>query len=237
MELVKTHKVCSKCKVEKTLDRFSVTKARCRDCQKEYDKIKSQRPEVKIRRYETSKEWLKNNPEKVKIRRDRYRLLHAEKQNRLQRESYAKNKSARYEWKKAWREKNPDKVKAADKRRSDIVKNNPLLKMSQKVRVRLNTVLKKCGYSKDSHTSFLLGISFELLKIYIERQFKDGMNWDNHGNGDGKWHLDHKMPLSSAKTEEELLKLFHYTNLQPLWAKENLSKGAKIIEHQLKIAI
>lgn len=53
------------------------------------------------------------------------------------------------------------------------------------------------------------------------------MNWDNRGLYG--WHIDHIIPLSSAKTEEEVYKLCHYTNLQPLWAKENLSKGNKII--------
>jgi hypothetical protein len=93
--------------------------------------------------------------------------------------------------------------------------------------------MKRCGYKKNSHTTTLLGIEYDLLKVYIEKQFKNGMTWENYG----EWHIDHWMPLASAKTEQELLNLFHYTNLQPLWAKENISKGAKIIEHQLKIAI
>ncbi len=54
------------------------------------------------------------------------------------------------------------------------------------------------------------------------------MSWDNHTKYG--WHIDHIIPLASAKTEEELKSLCHYTNLQPLWAKENLSKGAKIID-------
>ena len=61
----------------------------------------------------------------------------------------------------------------------------------------------------------------------MESQFTDGMTWDNWGKYG--WHVDHKVPLSSAKTPDELIKLCHYTNLQPLWAKDNLSKGAKII--------
>ena len=59
------------------------------------------------------------------------------------------------------------------------------------------------------------------------------MNWDNHG----EWHIDHIIPLSSANTEEELIKLCHYTNLQPLWAEDNLSKSDKIIEQQTLLRI
>jgi hypothetical protein len=55
----------------------------------------------------------------------------------------------------------------------------------------------------------------------MEAKFVDGMNWDNIG----EWHIDHIIPLSSAETEQETIKLCHYTNLQPLWAFDNLSKG------------
>jgi hypothetical protein len=61
---------------------------------------------------------------------------------------------------------------------------------------------------------------------HIEGKFKDGMNWDNHTR-DG-WHIDHIIPLSSAKSVEELESLCHYTNLQPLWAKENIIKSNKL---------
>jgi hypothetical protein len=63
------------------------------------------------------------------------------------------------------------------------------------------------------------------LKEHIEKQFIDDMNWDNKGN----WHIDHIIPLSSAKTEVELMKLFHFSNLQPLWASDNIKKSNKIV--------
>jgi hypothetical protein len=53
--------------------------------------------------------------------------------------------------------------------------------------------------------------------------FQDGMSWGNHGS----WHIDHKVPVSWAKNEEEVYLLNHHSNLQPLWAYENLSKGNK----------
>jgi len=58
----------------------------------------------------------------------------------------------------------------------------------------------------------------------MEAKFVDGMNWDNIG----EWHIDHIIPLSSAETEQEIIKLCHYTNLQPLWAFDNISKGNRL---------
>ena len=80
--------------------------------------------------------------------------------------------------------------------------------------------------NKSKSTEIIIGISFDELKIYLESKFIEGMTWSNYGfNG---WHIDHIIPLSSAENEEEIYKLCHYTNLQPLWAEENLKKGKKI---------
>jgi hypothetical protein len=73
----------------------------------------------------------------------------------------------------------------------------------------------------------IIGCSPEFLKEYLENQFAEGMSWDNHGQY--SWHIDHIIPLSSAKTDEEIYKLCHYTNLQPLWAEDNLRKSNKIL--------
>jgi len=74
----------------------------------------------------------------------------------------------------------------------------------------------------------LVGCDLQTLKEYIEKQFKEGMTWENHGFYG--WHIDHIIPLGTAKTEEEMIKLCHYTNLQPLWALENLRKSKKIMK-------
>ena len=75
----------------------------------------------------------------------------------------------------------------------------------------------------------MIGCDLKTIKAHLEKQFTKGMNWENQG----KWHVDHIIPCASAKTEEELIKLFHYTNLQPLWAIDNILKKDKIIEKQL----
>ena len=67
---------------------------------------------------------------------------------------------------------------------------------------------------------------FDFFKEYISTKFKEGMSWDNHGFEDGKWHLDHIKPLAlfDLTNPEQFKEAAHYTNYQPLWAKENLRK-------------
>ena len=81
-------------------------------------------------------------------------------------------------------------------------------------------------YQKKNKTFDIVGCSPEFLKEYFEKQFTEGMSWELMGQ---HIHIDHIIPLSSANTEEEMYELCHYTNLQPLWAKDNLKKGNKIL--------
>ena len=92
------------------------------------------------------------------------------------------------------------------------------------VRSRIYNYVNK-NNNKTYKTVDIVGCSPEFVKEHLEKQFIEGMTWENQG----KWHIDHIIPLSSAKTEEEVYKLCHYTNLQPLWAEDNLKKGSKIL--------
>jgi hypothetical protein len=73
-----------------------------------------------------------------------------------------------------------------------------------------------------------LGCTIQELKKYLEERFQLGMSWSNYG----EWHIDHKYPLSKVDLtdREQLLKVCHYTNLQPLWAGENIKKGNKLVD-------
>ena len=107
------------------------------------------------------------------------------------------------------------------------MKNNPIFKLKCAIRTLVSISITRMGYPKNSKTEQILGCSFDEFRLYIERQFKPWMNWNNHG----KWHLDHKIPISSANTEDEVINLNHYTNFQPLKAKDNLIKAAKFISN------
>lgn len=109
------------------------------------------------------------------------------------------------------------------RRQSDV-----MWRFSMGIRCNISTAFSRAckGSFKKNERSFrILGCSFEDFASYISSKFTEGMTLENYG----QWHLDHIMPLATAKTREDVVRLNHYTNFQPLWAKDNLSKGSKII--------
>ncbi len=109
-------------------------------------------------------------------------------------------------------------------------KNNFILKKLKKdLRHPLIRIIKLFNINKQSslteQVEKSLGCKIIEFIPYMEKQFKSGMSWSNHG----KWHIDHIFPLSKAKNIEHAHSLCHYTNLQPLWAIDNIKKGAKIL--------
>jgi hypothetical protein len=107
-------------------------------------------------------------------------------------------------------------------------KTDNFFKLKLSIRYLIYISIRKKGFTKRSQTYKILGCTYEEFKKHLENQFTDGMSWENQG----KWHLDHIYPISLAKDEEELYKLNHYTNFQPLWAEDNLKKGNKVIEQK-----
>lgn len=117
------------------------------------------------------------------------------------------------------------------------MKTNPIFKLKKNLRGRITNVLKQNFWHKDNKTKDILGADIAIVKCYLEKQFKKDMNWGNYGKGKGRWQIDHKIPLASAKTEEDLKILCHYTNLQPMWSEENLKKRDKILLTQTTLTI
>ena len=108
---------------------------------------------------------------------------------------------------------------------------DPEFKLLKTLRSRLATALRSKNANKSKSTKELTGCDILFLKGYLEAKFTEGMSWENHGD----WHVDHIRPCCSydLTIEEEQKKCFHYTNLQPLWAKENLSKGGAYTEEEI----
>lgn len=108
--------------------------------------------------------------------------------------------------------------------RKKRMNNDSEFKLLCNMRTRLNIAFKKRNWKKDSITSKLVGGTVQEVVVHIQSKFKEGMNWNNYG----KWHVDHIIPLCSAKSSEEMANLCHFSNLQPLWAKENIRKRGKV---------
>jgi hypothetical protein len=104
-------------------------------------------------------------------------------------------------------------------------KTNEIYATKKKIRARINAFLRKRGYVKTWKTMDILGCTYEELVGHLESKFDSGMSWSNRG----QWHIDHIIPMSSAKNVEEVKNLAHYTNLQPLWGPDNISKGNKLL--------
>ncbi len=165
------------------------------------------------KRKEYDREFYYKNQEKILIKHKEYREKNAEK---LRLKDRVRSKTIeRKNQKRIWRRK----------RRKERMKNDILFKLTSNLRRRLHSAITSSGMVKTKTTKEFLGADIKIVKEHLEKQFTEGMNWGNYG----KWHIDHIIPISSAKTQEKLEKLFHYTNLQPLWAEENLRKSDKIL--------
>lgn len=151
-----------------------------------------------------------------------------------------RNKELIREYQKKYREKNKEKqreyqkeyrkIKRIDSKKYAVARNDSIRKryatdvnyrLKRIIRSMVSRTCKTLKVIKSKKSLKYIGCTPAELKQYIESKFKPGMTWDNHGiHG---WHLDHIKPISKFLSEEIHL-ANHYTNLQPLWAKENLSK-------------
>jgi hypothetical protein len=147
-----------------------------------------------------------------------------------------KNKERAREYNKKSYQLNPEKFKTYSKKWADKnkgyhknrMKSEPLLRLVHNMRNRVSSYCKSIRANKTTRTKEMLGLNLADFKSYMESKFQEGMTWDNYG----QWHVDHIKPLSLATTEQQVMELNHYTNLQPLWASENLKKSNRYEEAQ-----
>ncbi len=131
---------------------------------------------------------------------------------------------------RAWIKNNRERArKKENARKSKRRKKNPIFRLRCKLRFSIIKILKRRGSKKLDSTIKLTGCSPRFLIKYLESKFRDGMTWENRGSSG--WHLDHIRPCCSfdLSKESEQRACFHYTNLQPLWWRENLAKGGKYL--------
>jgi len=135
------------------------------------------------------------------------------------------NKDKIKQYKKDYNKNNRDKINEYFNNRKKI---DPLFKLSNNIRSLVRVCLKSKGFKKNTKTENILGCDFKTFKEYIESLWEPWMNWDNYGNWNGfptepntAWDIDHIIPKSNGLNENELIKLNHYTNLQPLCSYHN----------------
>jgi hypothetical protein len=221
-------KICKKCLIEKGVCEFYVDKTTkdgkkgsCKDCHRKY-----------------TLNYRKNNKDKIKERGREYCSNNREKCNKKTKKFRDKNRENAIERSRKWREENKENIKKYNKKYREENKEEILLYKrnyeNHKLKTDLIHKLKKIlryhttrGIkNKKFVTTEIIGCDYIFFKSYFESLFTEGMSWDKIGS---EIHIDHIIPLCTAKTEEEVYKLSHYTNLQPLWAKDNLIKGSKIL--------
>jgi ribosomal protein L20 len=187
-------------------------------CERNPDKVgkweKEHPEEVKA----IKKKWMDNNPGKRKEVTARYRKANREKSKTYGRAYMARKRKEDPEGEKA-------KLKAWRQ-------GNLNFKVSKALRGRVNCAIRKALGSngkKCDHTMTLVGCTVKEVIVHIERQFRIGMTWDNWGNKEGFWNIDHIRPCASFDLRDHVQQrqCFHWTNIQPLWWRENMEKGNK----------
>lgn len=224
-------KQCTKCLIYKDYENFEIDRNQCKECRYGHRKNlpkKTYGISVLEKKCSTCN-ILKSSSEfgQHKRRSDGLNNICKECRKIKSKIDYESNK----EYHKSRAKKRYEQVKHTEKfrtknmeRQKKRMENDPYYVLSRRLRNRLYYALKQRFWKKGTKFNEYIGCSLDELKTYIENLFIDGMSWENQG----EWHLDHIIPLDSANSEEELYKLCHYTNLQPLWAKDNIVKGKKV---------
>lgn len=177
------------------------------------------------------KKLYKVDPDKIKKQRKRYydrnkNKVYAKRKEKLETDKNFKKKTV--ERMRHWYDKNKERVIKLKKERRHSDSN---LRIAENLRNRTRIAIS--SGSKSGSAVKDLGCSIKYLKKYLENKFKPGMSWSNYG----EWHIDHIMPLSKFNLDDrkEFLQACHYTNLRPLWAKENLQRNNRVDDEDLKL--
>jgi len=210
-------KRCYKCDSVKSLAEFEL-----------YDDGTKYRGSCKICRHTEKAEYVARNKEKVDEYHRQYRADNIEQIKSRRKVKYQGDKEALGVRRRELYVKNHAHIrKRIAARHAERMRTEPEYVLRRAVRARTGAAVKSIG-EKSAGSLEYLGCSISELKTHLESQFKPGMSWDNYGYYG--WHIDHIKPISSFNLtiETELAQACHYTNLQPLWAKENFSKGNRI---------
>lgn len=222
-------KICRICGIEKLLTEYNKSgkyyRTECKECNKKI--IKQWRKNNKQHIKEYSNKYHEENKELYKTCSKRYYENNKEEINKRRKIYRNNNKDKIQEHDKKYYQNNKEKVKLRTKKYKNIRrKNDALYKLKCNIRGMIYTSFYKKDYVKKEKTEKILGCSIEYFIKYLLETYKN--NYGCEWNGIEKVHIDHIIPLAIANTEEEVMKLCNYKNLQLLKAKDNLEKSDKI---------
>jgi hypothetical protein len=202
-------RTCKVCEIHKPVDEMKGFT--CKKC------CNIQKRERTKERMKTDDEFRKLKNRKAYERRLRRMEEDEEYKQRLSCKRFEREKR-RLETDEEYKERKRVYVKEKSRRRFN---NDPLYRFKKLLRNNVRNSFKRGGFSKTSECRKILGADWDVVKKYFESKFTEGMSWDNMG----LWHIDHILPISTATCEEDVIRLNHYTNLQPLWGEDNLKKS------------
>lgn len=176
-----------------------------------------------------AKERHKNNRKRDIARSRQWYLANCDLCKQKAKEYYQANKEKHHKQSKAWAEANPEKRCASVRKYNHKYRDTLKGHLSSTISKRMNESLRK-GMKAGRHWENLVSFTIDQLRDHLEKQFVEGMNWKNYGR-EG-WHIDHRVPVAafnfSTPDDSDFQRCWALENLQPLWAKENMSKGGKI---------
>lgn len=233
-------KICSKCNIEKDITEFHVCKHNkdgyrgwCKLCCRQYMEDHREQKQAREKKYSKTRKAYKNAYLKeYRNRPDVKRKLKEKRQTEKHKEYYRKyTTTEKYrEYVRKYRQEHIDEIRPKELAKDRAFRKTPEGKIIRSLRGRLGVILKRSKSSKSEKFIIIIGCTMPFLRNYLESLWEDGMSWDNYGSGQGRWVIDHIIPCYSFKpfTPEQQRQCFHYTNLQPLWWKENASKSNKL---------
>lgn len=247
-------KICKKCGIEKNIDEFYKNKRYkenyenvCKLCKNQYYLKNKEKILNRIHNYynnncetikEYKKQYRKDNKQKFKNKDKKYYEANKDIILKKSKIYYFKNKDKISETKKIYRENHKEEIKIKrkiyamnNKEKRNIYnknkyKNDYVHRFKILLRSSINRYIKKKGKTKNKHTEEIIGCNYEYLTQHLLKTYKDnyGIEWD----GIEKINIDHIIPLATAKNENDIIKLNHYTNLQLLKEKDNFEKSDKL---------
>ena len=205
-------KTCTECKIEKNIDFFVKARNLCKDCMKEYKKSYQLKNKYVLK--EKSKKYYLENKDNILERVSSHYENNKYKKLEYQKEYAQINKEKVAEYKSEYAQNNKEKIREyknnyQNRRR----KEDPIFMLKHSINRLIRNSLKCIGLSKNKKSIDILGCDIKFFKEYLEFKFTDDMSWSNYGV---IWDVDHIIPLATAVNEDDVIRLNHYTNLQPL---------------------